>query len=104
MLVSCTQRRIVVIGHSSMPWLIVRMNFSHGSYDYHQSVIDNTRKMVACEFLYAAFHGASAERFLQPNLGVRLPLLLTRLVFSPHVRCAELMGRRRKDLRSARVL
>jgi hypothetical protein len=23
------------------------MNFSHGSYDYHQSVIDNTRKMVA---------------------------------------------------------
>ncbi|TRM66450.1 pyruvate kinase [Schizophyllum amplum] len=26
---------------------IVRMNFSHGAYDYHQSVIDNTRKMVA---------------------------------------------------------
>ncbi|KAH9937184.1 pyruvate kinase [Fomitopsis serialis] len=25
---------------------IVRMNFSHGSYEYHQSVIDNTRKMV----------------------------------------------------------
>ena len=25
----------------------VRMNFSHGSYEYHQSVIDNTRKMVA---------------------------------------------------------
>ena len=25
------------------------MNFSHGSYEYHQSVIDNTRKMVACE-------------------------------------------------------
>ena len=24
----------------------VRMNFSHGSYEYHQSVIDNTRKMV----------------------------------------------------------
>ncbi|KAF9126655.1 Pyruvate kinase, partial [Mortierella sp. 14UC] len=23
---------------------IVRMNFSHGSYEYHQSVIDNTRK------------------------------------------------------------
>jgi pyruvate kinase len=22
---------------------VVRMNFSHGSYDYHQSVIDNTR-------------------------------------------------------------
>lgn len=25
---------------------LVRMNFSHGSYEYHQSVIDNTRKMV----------------------------------------------------------
>lgn len=25
---------------------IVRMNFSHGSYEYHQSVIDNTRKSV----------------------------------------------------------
>jgi pyruvate kinase len=25
------------------------MNFSHGSYEYHQSVIDNTRKMVAAE-------------------------------------------------------
>jgi pyruvate kinase len=25
---------------------IVRMNFSHGSYEYHQSVIDNTRAMV----------------------------------------------------------
>lgn len=23
---------------------IVRMNFSHGSYEYHQSVIDNARK------------------------------------------------------------
>jgi len=57
------------------------MNFSHGSYDYHQSVIDNTRKMVACE--YAEFHGASADGFLQPSLGVRWPLLLTRLVFRP---------------------
>lgn len=28
---------------------IVRMNFSHGSYEYHQSVIDNTRKMVAAD-------------------------------------------------------
>ncbi|KII93858.1 hypothetical protein PLICRDRAFT_152963 [Plicaturopsis crispa FD-325 SS-3] len=26
---------------------IVRMNFSHGEYAYHQSVIDNTRKMVS---------------------------------------------------------
>ncbi|PFH50775.1 hypothetical protein AMATHDRAFT_80624 [Amanita thiersii Skay4041] len=28
---------------------IVRMNFSHGSYEYHQSVIDNTRKMAAID-------------------------------------------------------
>jgi len=28
---------------------IVRMNFSHGEYEYHQSVIDNTRKMVSEE-------------------------------------------------------
>ncbi|KAG6022612.1 Pyruvate kinase [Claviceps sp. Clav32 group G5] len=27
---------------------VVRMNFSHGSYDYHQSVIDNTREAVKC--------------------------------------------------------
>ncbi|KAJ4163623.1 hypothetical protein LMH87_005340 [Akanthomyces muscarius] len=26
---------------------VVRMNFSHGSYEYHQSVIDNARKAVA---------------------------------------------------------
>lgn len=26
---------------------VMRMNFSHGTYEYHQSVIDNTRKMVA---------------------------------------------------------
>jgi pyruvate kinase len=26
---------------------VVRMNFSHGSYDYHQSVIDNTRQAMA---------------------------------------------------------
>ncbi|SCZ87877.1 BZ3500_MvSof-1268-A1-R1_Chr2-3g05345 [Microbotryum saponariae] len=26
---------------------VVRMNFSHGSYEYHQSVIDNTRKAEA---------------------------------------------------------
>ncbi len=30
---------------------LVRMNFSHGSYEYHQSVIDNTRKMIAGENL-----------------------------------------------------
>ena len=28
------------------------MNFSHGEYEYHQSVIDNTRKMVSRTFFY----------------------------------------------------
>ncbi|KAL7007400.1 Pyruvate kinase [Cystobasidiomycetes sp. EMM_F5] len=28
---------------------VVRMNFSHGSYEYHQSVIDNTRKAEAAK-------------------------------------------------------
>lgn len=28
---------------------VVRMNFSHGSYEYHQSVIDNTRKMIEAD-------------------------------------------------------
>lgn len=32
---------------------LVRMNFSHGSYEYHQSVIDNTRKAVAREYLFS---------------------------------------------------
>jgi pyruvate kinase len=26
------------------------MNFSHGEYEYHQSVIDNTRKVIAGTF------------------------------------------------------
>jgi pyruvate kinase len=33
--------------HKDLTSLVVRMNFSHGEYEYHQSVIDNTRKMVA---------------------------------------------------------
>lgn len=37
--------RIASLSSAHLP--PVRMNFSHGSYEYHQSVIDNTRKMVA---------------------------------------------------------
>ena len=41
---------------------LVRMNFSHGSYEYHQSVIDNTRKMVARKFILHLLHLAVCER------------------------------------------
>jgi pyruvate kinase len=40
----------------------VRMNFSHGSYEYHQSVIDNTRKMVAGE-VFADTSGVFPDSF-----------------------------------------
>jgi pyruvate kinase len=30
------------------------MNFSHGEYEYHQSVVDNTRKMVAGMYINGA--------------------------------------------------
>lgn len=33
--------------HSFKLKLSVRMNFSHGSYEYHQSVIDNARAAAA---------------------------------------------------------
>ena len=39
--------------------LPVRMNFSHGEYEYHQSVIDNTRKMVS---RMSSFLGVSETR------------------------------------------
>ncbi|KAF9229173.1 pyruvate kinase [Gyrodon lividus] len=39
--------RLAALRHAGVN--VVRMNFSHGSYDYHQSVIDNTRSMVAAE-------------------------------------------------------
>lgn len=35
------------------------MNFSHGEYEYHQSVIDNTRKMASRTF---AFSGVCETR------------------------------------------
>lgn len=46
----------------------VRMNFSHGSYEYHQSVIDNTRAAVAGTFSF--FHDLSwqTKQHLYPIL------------------------------------
>jgi len=44
-------------GKSLTSWSsLVRMNFSHGSYEYHQSVIDNTRKMVEGVFFVLILH------------------------------------------------
>ena len=42
------------------------MNFSHGSYEYHQSVIDNTRKMIGgtLEFI---FHVLGAREGLKSD-------------------------------------
>ena len=42
--------------------LVVRMNFSHGSYEYHQSVIDNTREMVARKFILHLLQLPVSER------------------------------------------
>jgi pyruvate kinase len=39
------------ITRDSAQSISVRMNFSHGEYEYHQSVIDNTRKMVTGVFI-----------------------------------------------------
>lgn len=43
--------------------VIVRMNFSHGSYEYHQSVIDNARAAVESEFYHFPLerYGGAAE-------------------------------------------
>jgi len=40
------------------------MNFSHGDYDYHQSVVDNTRKMV---------EGLHNQSHICPSINVGLP-------------------------------
>jgi pyruvate kinase len=43
------------------------MNFSHGDYDYHQSVIDNTRKMVE------GMHNSSHIGQIGQSVNVGLP-------------------------------
>lgn len=40
------------------------MNFSHGDYDYHQSVVDNTRKMVA---------GVHNQSYMGKSVNMSLP-------------------------------
>lgn len=65
-------------------YLQVRMNFSHGEYSYHQSVIDNTRKMLAGKFIMSRlcffFCGFGSLNPQPTHMAVRLPLLLTLLV------------------------
>lgn len=45
---------VLLVAAKRLKWTSVRMNFSHGEYEYHQSVIDNARKaeqgksLVAC--------------------------------------------------------
>ena len=38
------------IYNTSAYFVLVRMNFSHGSYEYHQSVVDNVRKVVESQY------------------------------------------------------
>lgn len=45
------------------------MNFSHGEYEYHQSVIDNTRKVVAGE---RAPQSATRSGLIRPNPSLSL--------------------------------
>ena len=42
--------------------LLVRMNFSHGSHEYHQSVIDNTRAMVKSKLILHLLQLPVSER------------------------------------------
>lgn len=64
------------------------MNFSHGEYEYHQSVIDNTRKMVAgaSTSRYWRFHPLTYLSFLYQRilLAAQLLLLWTLLVPAKH--------------------
>jgi pyruvate kinase len=64
------------------------MNFSHGSYEYHQSVIDNTRAMVARALHFLASYPSSIADnplFLEDPEGrpVAIALDTVRLAFRP---------------------
>jgi hypothetical protein len=64
--------------------LSVRMNFSHGEYEYHQSVIDNTRKMVA-GMQDQSCMDRSVKLFQPIRMGVRLQSPSTPSVLFPHL-------------------
>lgn len=75
---------LLVLSSSANLDFLVRMNFSHGEYSYHQSVIDNTRKMVAGKFLRVSIIFFAALCSLNPQpilMDVLSPLLLILLVF-----------------------
>jgi pyruvate kinase len=40
------------------------MNFSHGTYEYHQSVIDNTRKMLSGMVIPSFFHCTTHNKII----------------------------------------
>jgi hypothetical protein len=60
------------------------MNFSHGEYEYHQSVIDNTRKMVA-GMQNQSCMDRNVNLFQPIRVGVRLQSPLTPLVLLTHL-------------------
>lgn len=65
------------------------MNFSHGDYDYHQSVIDNTRKMLAGVQNLSHMGPTSERGVCQPiRMGapLQLPSTLSVLLTCYHTR------------------
>ena len=80
------------------------MNFSHGDYDYHQSVIDNTRKMV--EGMHNQSHTGQSVNVGLPADPTGRPVAIaldTVSLFSPVICCTSSHLVHRKDLRSALV-
>jgi len=59
---------------------VVRMNFSHGSYEYHQSVIDNTRKAMEVEEAESKKSGQPAPRPVAIALDTKGPEIRTGLM------------------------
>jgi hypothetical protein len=63
---------------------IVRMNFSHGDYDYHKSVLDNARAAAASKYYKKNFgKGKEVNLFFFKKKLVPIRLLL--LLLTPRV-------------------